>query len=62
MMADDISMNGEDSQAPNLPSLTKVEGRISQLYKTIASLQSQVQTKMVKIQPPEAFNSTQSKL
>ena len=61
-MANNISMNSENSQAPNLPPLTEVEERISQLYKTITSLQSQVQTKVVKIQPPEAFNSTQSKL
>ena len=57
-MADDISMNGEHNQAPNLPPLNKVEERISQLYETITSLQSQVQTKAVKIQPPEVFNGT----
>ena len=62
MMANDISMNGENSQVPNLPPLTEVEERINQLHETITSLQSQVQTKAVKIQPPEAFNSTQSKL
>ena len=37
-MADNISMNGEHNQAPNLPPLTEVEERISQLYETIASL------------------------
>ena len=61
-MADNISMNGENSQVSNLPPLTEVEERINQLHETITSLQSQVQTKAVKIQPPEAFNGTWSKL
>ena len=61
-MADDISMNGENSQVPNLPPLTEVEERINQLHETIASLQNQVQTKAVKVRPPEAFDGTQSKL
>ena len=61
-MADNVSMEGNNIQTPNLPPLNKVEGRIDQLHKTIATLQSQVQTKTVKIRPPEAFNGNQSKL
>ena len=55
-------MDGNNIQAPNLPLLNEVEGRIDQLHNTIARLQGQVQTKMVKIKPPESFNRNQSKL
>ena len=37
-MADNISMNSENSQVPNLPPLTEVEERINQLHETITSL------------------------
>lgn len=62
MMADNISMEGNNIQMPNLPPLNEVEERIDQLHNTIARLQGQVQTKMVKIKPPESFNGNWSKL
>ena len=38
MMADDISMNGNNGQASNLLLIRDVEGRINQMHKTIISL------------------------
>ena len=61
-MANNISMDGNNGQASNLPLIEDVEGRINQMHETIISLQNQVQTKAVKIWPPEAFNGTWSKL
>lgn len=61
-MANNISMEGNNVQTPNLPPLNEVEGRIDQLHNTITRLQGQVQTKTVKIKPPESFNRNQSKL
>ena len=40
----------------------QVLGMIDQLYKTVANLEGQLHTKMVKTRPPEPFDGTQSKL
>ena len=61
-MANNISMSDSNRQTPNLPPISDVEERINQMYGTITQLQSQVQAKLIKVKPPESFNSNWSKL
>ena len=56
-MDTDLNASGTQCISPD-----QVLGMIDQLYKTVANLEGQLHTKMVKTRPPEPFDGTQSKL